>query len=544
MSTYQDFYKECDKVLLYNDYFKLVKNPKNYNSISKQKMGEEIHSLYLENIPSIFETCSLEEIEVIEKLLDNQKLTNEERVIASHLIGAFITYLDFNSNKYRIVEPLKEAIKQHISEVDKARTKDKDNINQRVIALMKIYGSIDTGALADFYMLYYKGFESRQGCMNYLQKNLYLKRFYKIVRGNGFYQAIYWNYYNYEEEARCVIEDACYKTPSQEEIDKMVGNHFDFDRELVDKVYDFVSKYQISSYPTSTFLQLVKKCADTVTSYQKMEQFLKEENISGKKLEQAMADIKEVIINIPSMKLLGHTIQEMVEKEKLQRPNKLLEEQKEKLKENKKVQQYQKVRKESIDALTTIDGYVKKNKELVRSVLNAISINKVDGEDSCLFSYIVTFCHTEEEDESLFDHFFRDCIDSSNQYYSIFQDMRTFRRQSIFKINKINQEEGTIDLIDVKDKKKYRIIDIAMSSTRMDEIDDLFIYTTLWKIDDIYFTVGYTLLLQGKENEVLENMEKEKKRVKFVKNEEFKELIVAMKMYKKSNLKITNLEVV
>ena len=111
----------------------------------------------------------------------------------------------------------------------------------------------------------------------------------------------------------------------------------------------------------------------------------------------------------------------------------------------------------------------------------------------------------------------------------------------------MDSDNGTILLFDTKDKKDkkdIKITDVSLSCET--QLEGKYIYTSLFKIDGIYLTVGYIIpLMYDSYERVVKNLKIEERRIKGCKNKEMIRLLAAYKLYSKNdNVRFTTVDVI
>lgn len=129
--------KNIRKDVIYESYYRLFDNPKDYEKISRTKMLEEILEFY-SDYNNIIDICTIKELKFLEYLLNNDfnpLKTNEYLFEIDNLIKKRIIGFD---NK--IFDELKDNVKLALKKVNYKEKEKEDRINEILIGYIKTMG--------------------------------------------------------------------------------------------------------------------------------------------------------------------------------------------------------------------------------------------------------------------------------------------------------------------------------------------------------------------------------------------------------------------
>lgn len=198
-----NFYR---KSIVHDRYSRIVDNFKNYESISRKKMLDEIYKVY-EDPNNIVDICTTRELKYLKMILDEktdvQKLTNDrytwEIVTLRNKFLLLNDYTDFFIPD-EIIDRVKEAIKL----VDWDLAKKKDSLNEILVSYCKIQGSALLPTVVSF-VSSITGIEESE-ILSHVQSNRVFK--YYVLIYEKFIDsidmdipvALYQDYYYFEDE--------------------------------------------------------------------------------------------------------------------------------------------------------------------------------------------------------------------------------------------------------------------------------------------------------------------------------------------------------
>ena len=141
-----EYLKETSKGNVYNTYFRISEDPKEYEKISGKKIVEEIIKTYSD--PSIIiEICTEKELKFLEKVLNNEENLYDDKYAWEHLelINKKIVFDD--GEKVDIYEEIKDYVKEALKAVNWKKVKENDKINEVILGYLRVNGSSTMQAL-------------------------------------------------------------------------------------------------------------------------------------------------------------------------------------------------------------------------------------------------------------------------------------------------------------------------------------------------------------------------------------------------------------
>lgn len=186
-----------------------------------------------------------------------------------------------------------------------------------------------------------------------------------------------------------------------------------------------------------------------------------------------------------------------------------------------KVEQYRKIRRESIEILSNIEF----TSGQIRSFIQRWETNHVKIDEGAL-QYAMHFLSIENE-MSAFDKYCQQ-FDLNHPDNSMLKQMQE-RYTSYFMVKEIH--DGYITIMDLKTNKLYDIYDISLSINGW--INNKIIYSTIIQVDGIAFFAGYEIIItEANLDNYLDLVNRNKKRIRLTTNEELKELLAVSKLSK------------
>ena len=160
MKTLKELFKESKKEVSYSFYLKVVKQPLDYEKITRDKIYEQIMDAYYDDPEIILRMCSLEELNILKRLLEKNILKEESGYIESVLFHNLKSnYLAFESDKeYYLPKDLINPIKMAFNIFNEEEYSPKDFLDCVILGLIRIYNVV---SLSDFikylenYNIYY-----------------------------------------------------------------------------------------------------------------------------------------------------------------------------------------------------------------------------------------------------------------------------------------------------------------------------------------------------------------------------------------------------
>ena len=128
-------------------YYKIVANPKDYDSVSKEKMIDEIVSTY-HNPTNIQDICTEKELDILNQINNNKYTYHKEDII---VLDNLVKKLLINSvDNHELTKEFKEYINAALSSVDLETVRKNDNINELAVSFIKVLGYTDKNNVSSF----------------------------------------------------------------------------------------------------------------------------------------------------------------------------------------------------------------------------------------------------------------------------------------------------------------------------------------------------------------------------------------------------------
>lgn len=535
-----ELFSRMNKSMIYNEYVNVTGNLIDYDKTTREKMLNQILKFYQDNPNRILEYFSEKELNLLDKLSKGKLKKYEYDNVYKSLHSKF--FLVPETEGFSITEEFEDVVKKALENVDYKKIRKRDLINKRIIGLMKLYGICDVSLLSQMYTHYYNNdFKSIDECVQYITNSISL-RYYIFIDGNF---CFYNEYYHYLEKVFDNMDEKLYyKYFTKEEVESICNSKYNIDYKYVKDITKVFKENNIPQYCVDIFVDNLKMNIDTMDSIDKIEElFLRYMKLYSKNynFKEELEKIKDIIINIPSVIYKGHSIKEILDMSLEYDSVKKAKDHFNKIGYKPNIEKYKKVRKESIEALSLCEEIL--TQDILMKYKRLFDINNVIFDMDSLLCHIVSFIPIDDE-ETLFYKYFRKHININNKYYEIFRDIKESNFSSLFLVKKMDSDNGTILLFDTKDKKDIKITDVSLSCET--QLEGKYIYTSLFKIDGIYLTVGYIIpLMYDSYERVVKNLKIEERRIKGCKNKEMIRLLAAYKLYSKNdNVRFTTVDVI
>lgn len=155
MLTLKEYFNKSKKEDIYKFYSKLYQNPKDYHKITRNEMYNNIVSMYLEDPEIILKLCTIEEIDILKNLINDNKLTKNNGYIEYVLLNNLKNnYLILESDEYYIPEDILNYVKMALNILDEAEYSLKDVTDSVLIGLIRIYNTISIEQLHELLPVY------------------------------------------------------------------------------------------------------------------------------------------------------------------------------------------------------------------------------------------------------------------------------------------------------------------------------------------------------------------------------------------------------
>ena len=123
-----EYLKETSKLDVFNAYFRISDDPKEYEKITGKKIIEEIIKIY-SNSSIIIELCTEKELKFLERILNNEDDLYDDKYAWEHLelMNKMIIY--DTGEKVDVYEEIKDYVKEALKIVNWKKVKESDKIN-------------------------------------------------------------------------------------------------------------------------------------------------------------------------------------------------------------------------------------------------------------------------------------------------------------------------------------------------------------------------------------------------------------------------------
>ena len=154
MPTFKDKINHYDKDYVFEQYVKIVRNFKNYDSISRKKMLDAIYEEY-SNYENIIDICTLRELKFLKKLTANfndLELFKDDKYEweRGNLLNKFLIARDFKNDTFYIPNEIIEFVNQAVKKVNWKLRERIDALSEIVVTFCKIQGSVLADVVVEF----------------------------------------------------------------------------------------------------------------------------------------------------------------------------------------------------------------------------------------------------------------------------------------------------------------------------------------------------------------------------------------------------------
>lgn len=141
-----EYLKETNKSDVYNAYYRISDDPKEYEKITGKKIIEEIIKIY-SNSSTIIELCTEKELKFLERILNNGDDLYGDKYAWEHLelMNKMIIY--DTGEKVDIFEEIKDYVKEALKIVNWKKVKESDKINEVILGYLRVNGNSTVQAL-------------------------------------------------------------------------------------------------------------------------------------------------------------------------------------------------------------------------------------------------------------------------------------------------------------------------------------------------------------------------------------------------------------
>ncbi len=179
----KDYMLKENKNEVYDFYCKIALNPKEYSKVTRNDIYRNIISLYRKDPEIILRLCSIEELHILKKLLD-ENIKKREYGYIDHLLFQNLrkNYLILENNKeYYIPSDLVNYVKMAMNLLDENTYAMQDIFDSVLIGMSRVYNILQISEVLKILQshgIYY----NLANLKKYVHKQPKLKKYIKIIR--------------------------------------------------------------------------------------------------------------------------------------------------------------------------------------------------------------------------------------------------------------------------------------------------------------------------------------------------------------------------
>jgi len=144
--TLKEHILKDDKEVVYNFYKRIIKNPKDYSSVTRLDMYNEIIALYKENPEEILKLCTLEEIASLKGLINEKEVHDNygylEYIVVTNLKSNYLILKD--KENYYIPKDIINYVKMSLNIFNEKSYSFKDVTDSVVLGLISVYNVVSS----------------------------------------------------------------------------------------------------------------------------------------------------------------------------------------------------------------------------------------------------------------------------------------------------------------------------------------------------------------------------------------------------------------
>lgn len=209
----KDYILKSNKIDIYNFYLKINSSAVAYEKITRNDIYHNIISSYKNDPEIILQLCSMEEISILKKLLDDKIRVEEngyiDYVLFKNLSNNFLILND--GENYYLPEDLVNCVKMAINLLDEKLYTARDIVDSTIIGVARVYNTLlidDAINLLKKYSVTY----DKLAFKKYIKSNVKLKDRVAIVRfkKNEYFISLEYSFYKEVLDLRKNIDFAIY----------------------------------------------------------------------------------------------------------------------------------------------------------------------------------------------------------------------------------------------------------------------------------------------------------------------------------------------
>lgn len=526
---------------VHRNYARIVDEFKDYEKISKKKMLEEVFHLY-ENSNVILSICSYSEIMLLKKIIKGktkyEDIKTEEKEALDELRDKFLV---FHSEKgiFCVPDEIEKPVKEAINDAIKEDMEVLDGFNDLMVGLLKIYGAVTSNEL---HGLVNKYIEIDEEMFNdYIRYNMYFHFYCYYIDGEYGEYLVYEPYYDIIDELIDAVHDndkELFYLYDLEDIKYLKSHRFDDRKSSIKKFLNEV--YSLHFYQENFLNEVLKYSVmngnrEDLINYLKSIPALHNENLSTviNLMNQAMDDM-------PCAVFKGETRKSYNEIHRGKDYDNAYEKAYNILKDQENIKNYKKTRDKIKIVLDDclLQAVVNRQDAKFAEMINSNRI-LFEPSDTNIVGNLVIF-HSIGDEPSVFMDYYNKYMNILNVNYPLFTQIKTSYIEGLFIIRKLDNQTGQVTLEDVETKKKYIIMDIALSCADKGLIGS-YLYTTLITIDNITFANEYGFVITKKKNtDILDEVAKKEHSLKNIYNPTTRKFIACYLLFKEEDIRFVH----
>lgn len=517
---------------VHRSYSRIIKDFKDYDNISRNKILDEVTEFY-KDYNNVLSMCTYNELKLLEYVLNSKnkikEIDDKHNFEKNELHDKFLMHYSLDEKSYYIPSEMVDSIKLALKNIDKKYYKYKDETNDLLIGIFKVYGILTLDELKEIISNYIKVDDKLLNIIN----NDKLFSFYTY---NYDKYIIYEPYYEYEEELLYFYEinkDIDFNIRKKDELIYLRYHQFNDKNPKIKKFINEIEKLHFFQF--SLYNRIEEYVVTNAERNNLIESFINIPALKNIDLTKHVKLMKDAMDEMVSPCFKGASYNEFLNV-KVKESDNRYKNTYNKVKDKDSIKKYKEAREKVNNIFDTLlmytycnnyenrfNNYVSKNNlYLTRSnyVTNLILFHSLNGEKTILEEY----CDKE--------------LKIYNPFYKCFIEFKDSYVESLFKVKDLNPNEAQVTLEDSYTKKLYTIYDVALSSSSKEAIGS-YIYTSLVTIDGYTFTTEYSFIITSKKIiNVLHELNKEAKAVKSATNIYSKRFAAAYKLSKKEDVKL------
>lgn len=518
---------------LFNIYSKIIENFKDYKNITKQEILNEILFIY-SDYKNIIDLCTYNQLEYLKKIIYKKNIDLNIEIEEELKLNLLLFY---EGEKRVIPKEFLPTIKKAIKKVKKEEKIAIDELNDLIIGLVKIYGIASIEIISNKINSITN--ITKEKIINLIENNKFLKKYmYKIFYDDkGYY--MFEPYFSFEEDLVYTLEvfkELEYADVKIEDLIIHRYNMFDIRNSIIKEFLDKIYSYGFD--PAELFYKILK-CAtldndrDAIIKY-----MLNIKELKNEKEEDLRKLIDKAMNEMPSATLKGHTPNEIMQKQLQEEYDKQYQKTFNYTKNDEAIQDYKCIREEIEDIFYECSLYLTKHyNDKLQELFHLLKENNIEisAEESNIINNFLLY-HTKENEQKLFSLYVNQAINVLSNKYKLAWQAEENYVESLFQVKKLNPTKGTVELYDLKSKKKYMIYDLAFSCGNKN-MEGSYLYTTLLTINKFTFANGYAFIfIKDFHKNIEEELEDLKKVIVGTENEQTKEFMACYKLFKNENI--------